>query len=1137
MAKFENLMMVTALIAFIAVGGVAFAQDDLDDLLKDLESDTVETSTTAQAGEPAAEVPVAQKAEAEETPAARTDAPEPEAEKDAPAEKTEAAREVAREAAAESPETAPAKVQAPEKIAEETAVDERKEEAPASRQSAEPAPAVAEQKSVSSKVNDALNLLDELAAEDNVEDSSAVAQTGPAKQGAASAAKQTVARPANPDAELLANIRATEKLRRQAYDAQARREIDEARRAMSNEDYRAAVRHYGNAANLLNGRLGSADMRRECEQGVAEGLYRAAMQEDRTGRRDRALKLMEKAIDMCHPRARQQYEQWIKEGDPAEEIVDVAAISHRRNAKDYKDAREKNLRHLKRARQYLATRELDKALDECELVLVSDPYNQEAIRVRNAIQKKRRTILKQERAATREGMIADVDEAWRPVYAVDAREIADATAQTLKSQTGEDSERSVEQSIIKRMKEMRLPSISFKPPATIIDAVEFFRTASKDYDRPDIPVEQRGFNFVLKTPNALQATATEEPAEEASGFGSDDESAQPAGQAGVPVIPMIAVSNISFYDALKQVCELVGYKFKVQGSIVIVMHKNASTDEMVTRSYPVLSSFMDRMTSASSDMKEMKSSGFGGGSSRDSEEETEGNQEKDWKEFFSLLGVQWPEGSSIMYIKTIGKLRVKNTYENLAELEQALTEMNADPKLIEIEARFVEVCQEDLNSLGFEWILNGDYSIGHNARLGKVLGLGGSAGTGGNDNNEVSTQSFNPGRPIAMMGGLNGEGGQNTFPDSSGSSGGSSGGNSGGGSGGNSGGGMSTATRGIDHNTVLSAFGGDADYSNGNRYLSTVGNHISGESKSTNDRFMRLNAFLGSADLSMILHMLAQRSDTDLLSAPKVLTRPGEEAVIKVVTEYIYPTDYDVQLQSSSSSSSGSSGSSQSAILAVVEPQSFTMREVGVILDVTPTLTDDGNLIDLKLNTQVVDEPTWKNYGMRIPFTGNASSLQSFAGIGDIFSGLSDVFTQLGTGLTEEMKQTFAQSASDAATSALENLTKSGSENITYYDAPMEQPFFHVRSIDSNVSVYPGATIVMGGLITEARKAMDDKVPFLGDIPFIGRFFRSHSEWTSKRNLLIFVTTRLVDVHGREVALGAIEEESANVKPAPAAAK
>ena len=1119
MAKIENLLVLTSLIAFIAFSGSAFAQDDLDDLLKDLESDAVETTTMPKAETPE-EVPASTEEPQAEAATSAAPAAAPAEEKPAVAEQKPV--ETIKESVAEN--TAPAPSTVTEALRPATAAADGE---PAKK--TEQAAAAEVEKPMVTKVDSVLNLLDELAAEDNVEPTSATADVAQAKMPAAAA-------PANPDAELLANIRATEKLRRQAYDAQAHREIDEARRAMSEEDYAAAVRHYGNAVKLLNERTVSAGLRRECEQGVAEGLYRAALQEDRTGRRARALKLMEKAIDMRHPRARSQYEEWVKEGDPLKEVVDVAAISHRRNDADFKAKREKTLRHLKRARQYLATRELDKALDECELVLVSDPYNQEAIRVRNAIQKKRRTILKQERAATREGMIADVDEAWRPVYAVDAREIADATAQTLKSQTGEDSERSVEQSIIKRMKEMRLPSISFKPPATIIDAVEFFRTASKDYDRPDIPVEQRGFNFVLKTPTTLQSTAAEDQSmEEDSGFGSDEESSQSAsGPAGVPVIPMIAVSNISFYDALKQVCELVGYKFKVQGSIIIVMHKNASTDEMVTRSYPVLSSFMDRMTSASSDMKEMKSSGFGGGSSRlGGDEESEGNQEKDWKEFFSLLGVQWPEGSSIMYIKTIGKLRVKNTYENLAELEQALTEMNADPKLIEIEARFVEVCQEDLNSLGFEWILNGDYALGLNRHLGKALGI--SPGTFGAGSTSSGNSSNPSGRPSLGDHNNSTTGGGSTLTDVSEKITGDF--VNGGTSGGASTGWARNTADGAKRNVGINSFGGGTDYSNGNRYLSTEGNHISGESKSTNDRFMKVNAFLGSADLSMILHMLAQRSDTDLLSAPKVLTRPGEEAVIKVVTEYIYPTDYDVQLNSSSSSSSGSSGSSQSAILAVVEPQSFTMREVGVILDVTPTLTDDGNLIDLKLNTQVVDEPTWRNYGMRIPFTGNASSLQSFEGIGSIFSGLSEVFTQLGTGLTDGMKQMFAQSATDAATSALENLTQSGSDNITYYDAPMEQPFFHVRSIDSNVSVYPGATIVMGGLITEARKAMDDKVPFLGDIPFIGRFFRSHSEQTSKRNLLIFVTTRLVDVQGREVALGAIEDKNANVKPAPKAAK
>jgi Flp pilus assembly secretin CpaC len=171
---------------------------------------------------------------------------------------------------------------------------------------------------------------------------------------------------------------------------------------------------------------------------------------------------------------------------------------------------------------------------------------------------------------------------------------------------------------------------------------------------------------------------------------------------------------------------------------------------------------------------------------------------------------------------------------------------------------------------------------------------------------------------------------------------------------------------------------------------------------------------------------------------------------------------------------------------------------------------------------------------MRIPFTGNSSQMQNFLGIGDILGGLADVLNVLGTGLSDTVKANFAESAVSSASAALDNLTRSSADNMTYYDAPMEQPFFHVRTLMSSVSVYPGATIVMGGLITEQRKAMDDKIPFLGDLPFIGRLFRSHSEQTNKRNLLIFVTTRLVDVRGREVTLSSGEQrDELNVTASP----
>jgi general secretion pathway protein D len=282
-----------------------------------------------------------------------------------------------------------------------------------------------------------------------------------------------------------------------------------------------------------------------------------------------------------------------------------------------------------------------------------------------------------------------------------------------------------------------------------------------------------------------------------------------------------------------------------------------------------------------------------------------------------------------------------------------------------------------------------------------------------------------------------------------------------------------------NHNMGINAIDGNT-YGIGNRYLSTSGNPIAGEGKSINDQFMRVNAFLGNADLSMILHMLSQRSDTDLLSAPKVVTKSGQEAVMKVVTEYIYPTEYEVQISQQSSSGSITAGGSSDP-LAIVEPQNFEMREVGIILQVVPEVSAEGQMINLMLNPQVVSEPVWKNYGTKVP------------------------------------KTTYR--APTAEERIWLNPTATSVAQTEYIDLPMEQPFFHVRSVQTQLSVYNGATVVMGGLITESRKTMEDKIPFLGDLPYVGRLFRSRSEESDKRNLLVFVTARLVDPAGRAVRM------------------
>ena len=1060
MTTIRKCVVLGASVAVSAISFAVFAQDDLDDLLKDLEGDAAKPAAKA-AAEPAAE-------QAEEPAAAEPAAAEPAAAEPASAEPASA------EQSADSAAVKPA------------------EDSPAE---------------TAKKVDEVISLLNDLASE-----------SGTAANPAASGPAVAAAPVNSADAELLANLRTTEKLRRAAHDTQAKREIAEARENMRRGAYKEAARHYGLALKLFGDGQATKRLQKECSQGIAEGLYLASLQEYDSGQYAEALALMEKARDMRHPRAGRMLEKWNAQDAKGAAAVVSDDYRHRLNDEDFKRDREQIRRHLRRSRQYLSVRDMKRALEECEIVLKADPYNQDAIRLRRAIQRKRQTILEQERVQARDGMIADVDEAWRPVYAVNAAQLNEAASETVKTQTGDDPERTVEQDIERRMKEMRLPTISFKPPATIIDAVDWFRSASKDYDRPDIPVEKRGFNFVLKTPQgAIKQAAAAQGDDE--GFSSDDSGEGAGPSNGLDPIPTITASDITFHEALKLVCDSVDYKFIVRGPIVMVMQKDMSTAEILSRKYNVPESFMERVTNASDEMKQM--GGFGASSSK-KQDENEESPDRDWKAFFEEMGVKWPEGSSIKHIKSLGKLYVRNTRENLAEFDKVLEELGGQPQLIEIEARFVEVEQQDLNSLGFEWILNSDYSLADSFGLGKALGL--KSGVWGTDSGStaVSTDSktttYNSGsKPQTIIDNteITTVKQNRTVPNRS------------------NGGTWITNPDGR-RNIGINAFGGTSAQQNGNRYLSTVGNHISGDSQSTNDQFMRVNAFLGEADLSMILHMLSQRSDTDLLSAPKVVTKSGENAVIKVVTEYIYPQDYDVQLQSSGSSSSGSGSSGgSSAILAVVEPQNFTMREVGVILDVTPTYSEaNGGTIDLELKPQVVDEPTWQNYGMKIPFSGN-SSLQSFAGIGEIYMAIPSILASIGATLDSETRNKMATDVMNNANNAVDNITKSGSDNMTWYDAPMNQPFFHVRSIDSKVSITPGATVVMGGLITEARRAMDDKVPFLGDLPYVGRLFRSHAEQTIKRNLLIFVTGRLITPAGRELSIGQEMQEEAGVKAAP----
>ena len=72
-------------------------------------------------------------------------------------------------------------------------------------------------------------------------------------------------------------------------------------------------------------------------------------------------------------------------------------------------------------------------------------------------------------------------------------------------------------------------------------------------------------------------------------------------------------------------------------------------------------------------------------------------------------------------------------------------------------------------------------------------------------------------------------------------------------------------------------------------------------------------------------------------------------------------------------------------------------------------------------------------------------------------------------------------------------------------------PTVHTRELDTRVTVPTGNTLMLGGLIFTSEGETIAKIPILGDIPWIGRLFRSPNRTKDKRNLVILIRPTILD--------------------------
>src|SRR5438876_5206918 len=266
------------------------------------------------------------------------------------------------------------------------------------------------------------------------------------------------------------------------------------------------------------------------------------------------------------------------------------------------------------------------------------------------------------------------------------------------------------------------------------------------------------------------------------------------------------------------------------------------------------------------------------------------------------MGVQFPtitlpdgraDIASATFWPHTGVLIVRNTQDNLDMVDALADQANASlPKQVEIESKFVEINQNNLKELGFDWLL-GPFSLN-----GKVFGSGGTAGNGA----PINAANFpfnNNGVPV---------GGPGTGIPNDGTGGGPV-------TSGNRSGDFSISANALDA-LLMPGIGQVAGAAPGIFGLAGV---------FTNPQFQ------------VVIRALNQKKGIDLLSAPKVTTKSGQRAIVEVIREFRYPRTY-TQPQVPQSRNTTNLGGVVPVVVTPTTPQDWETRNTGVTLEVEPVV-------------------------------------------------------------------------------------------------------------------------------------------------------------------------------------------------------
>lgn len=750
--------------------------------------------------------------------------------------------------------------------------------------------------------------------------------------------------------------------------------LEEGRQAYGDKKYSRAVDLYRQALDLLPQALATATRREYMTLCLSDAYIATAIDYKNVGRTDEAREMLEQAAALAPSNKRAEQELvYLNDSvrtNPALTPGHVGAV-------------EEVSRLLTLANGYFNLGRYDKAIETFQDVLRHDATNTAAQQGIARAERAREHYYRTARDAGRAQMLADVTREWDMNTPSGAPTVA--AAATNKEPTVPDLEEDTFQS---SLGSIVLPRVIFQD-ATIFEILESLQSQIRRYEESGGSSRPLNLTYNFGDPNAQ---VYKDLSERRVSIDLTD-------------IPLKALFDIvGAQTGTTWYPSEVGFEFTLSGK---------DYGPMIDESFHVPSKFF---TDTGED-ETSEEDAFAITSSRLKVRRI------DPVKALRGMGITFPKGAGAKYLPESSTLRVHNTAANIDEIRDLVSTPIEGERIVLLNVTMIEVNENDLRELGFEWLL--DVSLGAH-----TYGAGGQAQ---DPDNPAAPGLVSPNSTL----GLASTATRAPFLSA----------------------GLRSGTQVIANNSIdkLIQAGTPAGYVN------------KGDSPAPG--ILAVRGVWTVADVTMIMRGLDQKKSASILENPRVIFTPGrdEQVTFANVREMYYPEDYDPPELSNNNSTT--------PIAIPAHPSSFERfslaNEGGVgttLLVHDAEVGDGGNHVTLSLTTLHNSFDGFINYGNPI------------------------------------MMPTLDQQGNIDTMMLTEN--------------KIVKPIFTRKCLNTKITAEPGSVIVMGGLLNSKRVRYQDKIPVLGDLPMVGRLFRSEGSENERTALIIFAKIDLVDPAGHDIRTG-----------------